>query len=61
VEPMGNEIFLYFEQGGKDLVARIDVRTPPSANTDFELVLDTDSLHYFDKESGKSLLYGRTG
>jgi len=58
VEPMGNEIFLYFELGGKDLVARIDVRTPPSVNTDFDLLLDTDSLHYFDKESGESLLYG---
>jgi multiple sugar transport system ATP-binding protein len=61
VEPMGNEIFLYFEMGGKDLVARIDVRTPPAVNTDFDLLLDTRSLHYFDKESGESLLYGRSG
>ena len=61
VEPMGNEIFLYFELGGKDLVARIDVRTPPSVNTDVDLVLDTESLHFFDKETGESLLYGREG
>jgi len=61
VEPMGNEIFLYFELGGKDLVARIDVRTPPSVNTDFDLLLDTDSLHYFDRESGESLLHGSAG
>ncbi|MFH1689011.1 MAG: sn-glycerol-3-phosphate ABC transporter ATP-binding protein UgpC [Candidatus Eisenbacteria bacterium] len=59
VEPMGNEIFLYFEVGGKDLVARIDVRTPPSVNSDVDLVLDTESLHFFDKETGESLLYGR--
>ena len=59
VEPMGNEIFLYFELGGKDLVARIDVRTPPAVSTDVDLVLDTESLHFFDKETGESLLYGR--
>jgi multiple sugar transport system ATP-binding protein len=59
VEPMGNEIFLYFALGEKDMVARIDVRTPPSVNTDFDLVLDTGSLHFFDKETGESLLYGR--
>ena len=61
VEPMGNEIFLYFALGGKDLVARIDVRTPPSVNSDVDLVLDTESLHFFDKETGESLLYGREG
>jgi len=61
VEPMGNEIFLYFELGGKDLVARIDVRTPPSVNSDVDLVLDTESLHFFDKETGESLLFGREG
>ena len=59
VEPMGNEIFLYFSLGGKDLVARIDVRTPPLVNTDVDLVFDTGSLHFFDKETGESLLYGR--
>ena len=61
VEPMGNEIFLYFELGGKDLVARIDVRTPPAVNTDVDLVLDTESPHFFDKETGESLLFGREG
>jgi multiple sugar transport system ATP-binding protein len=61
VEPMGNEIFLYFALGGKDLVARIDVRTPPSVNTDVDLVLDADSLHFFDKETGVSLLHGTEG
>jgi multiple sugar transport system ATP-binding protein len=61
VEPMGNEIFLYFTLGGHDLVARIDVRTPPSVNTDVDLVLDTSSLHFFDRETGESLLSGGAG
>jgi multiple sugar transport system ATP-binding protein len=58
VEPMGSEIFLYFALAGKDLVARIDVRVPPSVNTDIDLVLDMASAYFFDKESGRSLLHG---
>jgi multiple sugar transport system ATP-binding protein len=59
VEPMGNEIFLYFDLGGTDFVARIDVRTPPKVNTDVDLVADMESAHFFDKETGRSLLQGR--
>jgi len=58
VEPMGNEIFLYFELGGRNLVARIDVRVPPKVNTDVDLVVDMESAHFFDKETGRSLLHG---
>ncbi|MFH1501982.1 MAG: sn-glycerol-3-phosphate ABC transporter ATP-binding protein UgpC [Candidatus Eisenbacteria bacterium] len=58
VEPMGSEIFLYFSLGGVDLVGRIDVRIPPAVNTDIELVFDMGSAHYFDLESGESLLLG---
>ncbi len=58
VEPMGNEIFLYFSLAGKDLVARIDVRIPPSVGTDVDLVLDMARSHFFDKETGRSLLHG---
>jgi multiple sugar transport system ATP-binding protein len=58
VEPMGNEIFLYFDLAGKSLVARIDVRVPPKVNTDVDLVADMESAHFFDRESGRSLLYG---
>ena len=56
VEPMGSEIYLYFSLGGDDFVARIDVRVPPAVNTDIELVFDMGSAHFFDPESGKSLL-----
>ncbi len=61
VEPMGNEIFLYFSLAERDLVARIDVRTPPAVNTDVELVLDIGQAHLFDKETGASLLHGDRG
>jgi len=58
VEPMGNEIYLYFELGDQDMVARIDVREPPSVNTTLDLALDMDSAHFFDLESGLSLVGG---
>jgi multiple sugar transport system ATP-binding protein len=58
VEPMGNEIFLYFDLGGRSLVARIDVRVPPKVNTDVDLVADMENAHFFDRETGRSLLLG---
>jgi multiple sugar transport system ATP-binding protein len=60
VEPMGNEIFLYFDLDGRNTVARIDVRVPPRVNTDVDLVLDMESAHFFEKETGRSLLAGDT-
>ncbi len=61
VEPMGNEIFLYFSLAGKDMVARIDARTPPAVNADIDLVLDIANAHLFDKETGASLLHSDKG
>ena len=58
VEPMGNEIYLYFKLGGQDMVARIDVREPPSVNTSLDLIIDMDNAHFFDLESGRSLVGG---
>jgi len=58
VEPMGNEIYLYVTLGGKNLVARVDVRKPPAINTDIDLVFDMARAHFFDKETGRSLLFG---
>ncbi len=58
VEPMGNEIFLYFRLEERDMVARIDVRVPPAVNSDVDLIFDMESSHFFDTESGRSLLFG---
>jgi multiple sugar transport system ATP-binding protein len=61
VEPMGNEIFLYFALGGKDMVARIGARTPPAVGSDVDLVVDMGGSHFFDKETGHALLSGGGG
>ena len=58
VEPMGNEIYLYLTMADRNLVARVDVRTPPAINTDIDLVVDMSRAHFFEKGTGRSLLHG---
>ncbi len=55
VEPMGNEIFLYFPVDGEQFVSRIPARVEPEAGTMKELFLDVDKLHFFDMESEKAV------
>lgn len=55
VEPMGNEIFLYFTINSSQFVARIPAREKPEPNTIKPLLLDLDRLHFFEAESEKSI------
>jgi multiple sugar transport system ATP-binding protein len=48
VEPMGNEIFLYFTIDGVQVVARIPAREKPQAGSTTPLFIDTEKLHFFD-------------
>ncbi|MDW8436411.1 MAG: sn-glycerol-3-phosphate ABC transporter ATP-binding protein UgpC [Chloroherpetonaceae bacterium] len=60
VEPMGNEIFLYFNlpsaAENNQFVARIDARETPKVGTEFEFELDASKTHFFDKQTDKALL-----
>jgi multiple sugar transport system ATP-binding protein len=55
VEPMGNEIFLYFSISGEQFVSRIPAREKPEAGSKKELLLDIDKLHFFDTEGEKAI------
>jgi len=55
VEPMGNEIFLYFTIDSSQFVARIPAREKPNPNTNMTLSFDLDKLHFFDADSDKSI------
>ena len=56
VEPVGNEIFIYFSTGtGAQYVARLATDTPPAVGSDFEMVIDTSKVHFFDKETERTL------
>lgn len=55
VEPMGNEIFLYFPVDDEQFVARIPAREEPEAGTSKDLLIDTDKLHFFDAETEQAI------
>jgi multiple sugar transport system ATP-binding protein len=56
VEPVGNEIFVYFSTGtGAQYVARLATDVPPSVGKPFELLLDTSKVHFFDCDDERSL------
>ena len=55
VEPMGNEIFLYFPVDEIQFTARIPAREKPQPGTKRLLYFDTDKLHFFDTESELSI------
>lgn len=55
VEPMGNEIFLYFTLEEFQVTARIPSREKLSPREKKALYIDLEKLHFFDDESEKSL------
>jgi multiple sugar transport system ATP-binding protein len=55
VEPMGNEIYLYFPVDGEQFVARIPARENPQANTAKNMFIDVSKLHFFEKYSEKTV------
>jgi multiple sugar transport system ATP-binding protein len=56
VEPVGNEIFVYFSTGsGNQYVARLATEVPPEVGKPFSMMLDTSKIHVFDRETEASL------
>ena len=55
VEPMGNEIVLYVSSGEHSAVARVAPQTVPAPGETIDLVLDLGKLHFFDRETERSL------
>ena len=55
VEPMGNEIFLYFTLGGSQFVSRIPAREKPEVGSNIKLYFRRDKFHFFDTESQLAL------
>ena len=57
-ELMGSETYLYLSTTGKEgnIVARVDPRTTSKAGSKIKIALDTNRLHFFDKETEKTIL-----
>jgi len=56
VEPVGNEVFVYFTTGSEEqYVARLATDSPPDVGTICTLLIDTSKIHFFDSESEVTL------
>ncbi len=55
VEPLGSEVYAYVENGGKEMVTRLDPRTGARVGQKVDLVIDMGKMHIFDRESEKAL------
>ncbi|MEJ2195382.1 MAG: ABC transporter ATP-binding protein [Ignavibacteriaceae bacterium] len=55
VEPLGNELFLYFMLSGVQIVARVSSEYVFSAGDNINLSFNPDKLYFFDKESEQSI------
>lgn len=51
VEPMGNEIYLYFSTTTTQITARIETQTIPIAGSTIDLYFDLSKSHFFDKDT----------
>ncbi|MBQ7306524.1 MAG: TOBE domain-containing protein, partial [Clostridia bacterium] len=57
-EQMGSETYLYLTTTGKDgnIIARVDPRTTSRAGDKIKVAFDVNHLHFFCKETEKSIL-----
>ncbi|MGE5432562.1 MAG: ABC transporter ATP-binding protein [Syntrophomonadaceae bacterium] len=55
VEPMGNEIFLYFQLGESQFVSRIPAREKPEVGSKIRLYFRREKFHFFDMENQLAL------
>lgn len=56
VEPLGNEMILYVNVHGQDLVCRVDSHTPVSVGQAVSVKFDMGKTHFFDVETGENVL-----
>jgi multiple sugar transport system ATP-binding protein len=50
-EPLGSEVYAFVENGGKEIVSRLDPRTSAAINNNINLVVDMSKMHAFDRDS----------
>ncbi len=57
VEPMGNEIFVYLNNGLNNFIARINARTEPAIGSQLDLAFDMSKAHFFDAQTEQRLTF----
>ncbi len=56
VEPLGSEVYLYLNSGKHTFVARVGAHNRPDVNRDMDLVFDMSKVHFFDRETEKTII-----
>jgi multiple sugar transport system ATP-binding protein len=56
VEPMGAEVYLYLNTGRHTFIARVGAHDRPPINQDMDLVFDMSKVHFFDKDTEKTII-----
>ena len=56
VEPLGSEVYLYLHSGKNTFIARVGAHNRPEVNRDMDLVLDMSKVHFFDRETEKTIV-----
>ena len=57
VEPIGSEVYLYMNTGSHTFIARVGSHDRPEKNRDMDVVFDMSKVHFFDKETEKTITY----
>jgi multiple sugar transport system ATP-binding protein len=55
-EPMGSEVYLHLNTGRHTFIARVGAHDRPQVNQDMDLVFDMSKVHFFDKETEKTII-----
>ncbi len=56
IEPMGSDSFVYFRSGEKTFVARMRPNLAPSVESEVEVIFDMAKVHFFDKDTEKTIV-----
>ena len=56
VEPMGSEVYLHLSTGKDSLIAKVGGNDTPPINQDMDLVFDMSKVHFFDKDTEKTIV-----
>jgi multiple sugar transport system ATP-binding protein len=56
IEPMGSEAYLHLNTGKSSLLAKVGGHNKPTINQDMDLVFDMSKIHFFDKDTGKTII-----
>jgi multiple sugar transport system ATP-binding protein len=53
IEPMGNEILIYFQLAGKQCIGRVSPEFKGEAGDSVDVYLDNNKIHFFDRSTGE--------